>query len=522
MHNNHLTGSIPSEMGALSLATRIELGKNQLTGTLPKEMGNLKSLTRLLFEKNKFTGTLPEAIGDINSLDVLWLNENSFTGTLPTSIYKMSQLQSIDISSNRFTGSISDAFWDLPFISVSTANLVLLDDNDLTGTVPDEFCAKDLFDFKIDNFPWYHNTKVDCACCGGTPECYIWNPDEALVFGTIRPPCPRHNIHNFEFYWMHWVTDETANATFLHNINLLDWSDGNVCLSPTGCFEIHLGTEQVSDNKVITEPFLFNYNASSMSLSKQEQCDAVTICGTLIDSSHPKRPMVNHITQIALSDMNLLNDQSSPSYQALCWMVANDTKWNKYEICDGTLLQRYVMALFYFSQEHAFQFQSFSHLYTCEWPGVECDSNGKYIQEINLSDRGLRGSIITEIGLLQSLQTIDFSSNKLIEIPFNDIGHLLDLKSLNLSKNQLRGVLDPMMFTSLSNLMTFDISNNRLGGDIPKEIFETIQMKDIIIANNLFVGTLPNEFVCAQNLGKLYFYSMTTFKNFIQKQSHKL
>lgn len=506
LQKNELTGSIPSEIGTFSLATQIVLQDNKLTGTFPKEIAALENLTRIVLGNNKLTGTLPEQLENIKSLDVLWLNNNSFTGTIPTQIYGMTLLQSLDLSSNKFSGSILDTFWDIPFKSVSLPNSVLLDDNELTGTVPDEFCAKDLFDFKVDSFPWYHKTKIDCSCCGGTPECYVWNPAISLVFGTIRPPCPKHNIHNFEDFSMYWIIDQTANTTYLENTNIHEPSDMNACLSPTGCYEIQYDEKNGTSDEVIREDFQLSYSASSMSLNKQKQCDAISVCGTIIDPSHPKRALVNHLTQLAISDINLLSDPSSPSYQALCWIVTKDTfaEGDGYKICDGTLLQRYVMALFYFSHRDAFSFHTFSNEHTCKWPGVKCNSNNQYIEEISLTNRELQGSIITEIGLLQSLKSIDFSSNNLLDAPFQSFGHLLNLNSINLSNNKLHGILDPTMFTSLRFLRSFNVSNNQIGEEIPREIFEPLQIQNITLANNLFVGTLPKDIKCSQSLGKSF------------------
>ena len=51
-----------------------------------------------------------------------------------------------------------------------------------------------------------------------------------------------------------------------------------------------------------------------------------------------------------MSDLSILDDPSLPEYKALCWIMTEDTLFHDYDVCDGTLLQRYVMALFYIEQ----------------------------------------------------------------------------------------------------------------------------------------------------------------------------
>lgn len=160
--------------------------------------------------------------------------------------------------------------------------------------------------------------------------------------------------------------------------------------------------------------------------------------------------------------MKHLDDPSSPTYQALCWIVTKDDFVNEYQICDGTLLQRFVLAVFYISeQEISFiDFDSISHKYTCDWTGITCDSNNKFVHQINLSNVNLHGTIVTHLGLLQSLEVVDISSNKLTGSLVAEIGLLRNIKTLNVTNNALDGTIDPIIFVNLPNLATLDLSNN--------------------------------------------------------------
>jgi hypothetical protein len=66
LHNNQLTGSIPSKLGNLSNLTYLNLSLNSLTGSIPSELGNLSNLQTLRLSFNDLTGSIP------SELDKIW------------------------------------------------------------------------------------------------------------------------------------------------------------------------------------------------------------------------------------------------------------------------------------------------------------------------------------------------------------------------------------------------------------------------------------------------------------------
>lgn len=479
LNNNHLTGTIPSEIGDLIFIEKIRLFQNNLVGIIPIEL-KLARANELHLGNNLLSGTIPDIFDD------------------------MMKFSEIDLSNNKLTGPLPESLWGL-----SSPRRLILESNHLIGTVPNVFCTSISQEaFKVDNLPWLDDSsKVECACCGVKPDCFIWDIGKTTTGGTIRPPCPNSNIHSIEYSGKYKISDVTSKITFNDVINDSGVSSIKVCLSPTGCYEIEEGKESSFNGEVASFVFnnryALNHNASSMSLNRQLQCDTVSVCSEMIDLNHPKRPLLNHFTQLAVPTMSLLNDPTSLTYQALCWILTEDNLIDEYEICDGTLLQRYVMALFFISQKQAFTLGSFSHRHTCDWPGITCDLNKKIIRQINFFETKLHGSIITELGLLQGLEVIDFSHNNLTGSLPSEVGLLMNLKTLNLSSNRLDGIIDPTTFIKLDNLAILDLSSNKLGGQIPTELFQPSRLKKIALENNLFVGTLSNDVIYSQNLSKL-------------------
>jgi len=67
----------------------------------------------------------------------------------------------------------------------------------------------------------------------------------------------------------------------------------------------------------------------------------------------------------------------------------------------------------------------------------------------------------------------------------------------------LDGSIGSSIFTNVPKLSLFNISNNKIEGQIPKEMFEPRNLRQIILADNIFVNTLPDDIICSDSIGKL-------------------
>ncbi|MFA7245004.1 MAG: leucine-rich repeat domain-containing protein [Candidatus Magasanikbacteria bacterium] len=79
------------------------------------------------------------------------------------------------------------------------------------------------------------------------------------------------------------------------------------------------------------------------------------------------------------------------------------------------------------------------------------------LQELNVSNNKLTGSLQAEVRHLQNLRVLNMSNNQLTGIPA-EIGQLSKLEILDLSNNQLTGL--PNELENLKNLKTLNISGN--------------------------------------------------------------
>mmetsp|Transcript_21914 Transcript_21914/g.60922 ORF Transcript_21914/g.60922 Transcript_21914/m.60922 type:complete len:1053 (+) Transcript_21914:403-3561(+) len=135
LKSKELTGSIPSEIGVMTLLGLLQLGENSLTGSIPTDIGHLSKLTKLYLYDNDLTGPIPSEIGSMTQLITLSAHNNMFTGSIPSQIGLLSDLIFFRLDSTRslMTGSIPS---EIGFLSQLTY-LKLVGDA-ITGTIPSE------------------------------------------------------------------------------------------------------------------------------------------------------------------------------------------------------------------------------------------------------------------------------------------------------------------------------------------------------------------------------------------------
>ncbi|XP_038903718.1 receptor-like kinase TMK3 [Benincasa hispida] len=106
LSNNRLTGGIPASFKGMIL-TRFWLNNqvgDGMSGSIDV-VTTMTSLNSLWLHGNHFSGTIPDNIGDLSLLQDLNLNGNEFVGLIPKSLGDMS-LSRLDLNNNNFMGPI--------------------------------------------------------------------------------------------------------------------------------------------------------------------------------------------------------------------------------------------------------------------------------------------------------------------------------------------------------------------------------------------------------------------------------
>lgn len=134
--SNKLTGgAIPSQIGLLNNLTYLVLTNNRLDGTIPSSIfENLgANLKLMMIDENHLSGTLATELGRLTGLSKLYLQSNSLTGPLPSEVGLMSLLDELQVQENVFTGSIPKTFETLSNLTTFVA-----ENNRLSGKLPSE------------------------------------------------------------------------------------------------------------------------------------------------------------------------------------------------------------------------------------------------------------------------------------------------------------------------------------------------------------------------------------------------
>ena len=149
----------------------------------------------------------------------------------------------------------------------------------------------------------------------------------------------------------------------------------------------------------------------------------------------------------------------------------------------------------------------------CEWAGVKCDGNGRVVGLQHL--RGSRGSVPTQLGRLDALDSLDLSDNALlgwlpremcaapwrprtrqrlpIVLAARGRGRLTKLRWLYAKGNLLSGTL-PAELAATGALLRLSAWNNpRLSGTLPTELGRHMKLFYLWLRHDALSGTLPTQ-----------------------------
>ncbi|XP_011028450.1 PREDICTED: probable leucine-rich repeat receptor-like protein kinase At5g49770 isoform X1 [Populus euphratica] len=130
LHDNNLTGSIPSTLGLVHTLQAVRFEGNSLTGPVPSNLNNLINVTTLILSNNKFTGPVPNLTG-MAYLSYLDLSNNSFDASdFPLSFSNLRALTTLMLENTGLEGRIPPTLFDLPSLQT-----LILRNNQLNGTL---------------------------------------------------------------------------------------------------------------------------------------------------------------------------------------------------------------------------------------------------------------------------------------------------------------------------------------------------------------------------------------------------
>ena len=139
----------------------------------------------------------------------------------------------------------------------------------------------------------------------------------------------------------------------------------------------------------------------------------------------------------------------------------------------------------------------------CKWFGVACNDEG-FVKTISLDENNLSGSLTPKLSSLKYLQVLDISENAIGGSLPKELGDLRDsLKMIYAFDNQFTSSI-PAEFASLKKLKVLSLDNNELTGTIPEHLYLNDQMEVLDVGSNRISGSIHANIGQMSSLRQLY------------------
>ncbi|CAN6330157.1 unnamed protein product [Urochloa humidicola] len=147
LHDNAISGPIPTSLGFLPDLRGLYLFNNRFSGSIPASIGGCFALQSFDASNNRLTGAIPATVANSTNLIRLNLSRNALSDQIPANIAASASLLYLDLSYNNLSGPIPDAFASSPSSPktnnkasiTGTYNLLFLSlaHNALDGPIPE-------------------------------------------------------------------------------------------------------------------------------------------------------------------------------------------------------------------------------------------------------------------------------------------------------------------------------------------------------------------------------------------------
>eukprot|EP01082_Thalassiosira_pseudonana_P000083 g127.t1 g127 contig1:303470-306620(-) len=280
-------------------------------------------------------------------------------------------------------------------------------------------------------------------------------------------------------------------------------------------------------------------------------------CGILpCDRSKALRELYSTI-----SDPSLFDDPTTPQSLALDWITNHDsmTVCPQDDSCHA--IQRYVLAVFYFSTE-GWQWSSckaprnymcedeiaaadancdrtvtphfasdrvgifqtsawLTPIHECHWGGVACRGEDEpelayCLDQIDIENNNLRGVIPEEIAALENLRYLYLEQGQMSGTIPVFLGSLRELQVIDLDFNNFSGSI-PNEIYGLANLRQLDLNDNKLSGTVSADIGHLTELYVLQLDHNNFSGDIPSEIGQLEHL-EVGFFSYNDFKGTVSSE----
>ncbi|WRX22001.1 Leucine-rich repeat - like 10 [Theobroma cacao] len=467
--NPDLTGYLPDIQSNHPLL-KLSLANTNFSGQLPESFGNFKSLELLDINTCHFSGKVPYSLGNLTELTYLGLSFNSFSGPIPPSVGNLNQLMTLDFSYNNFSGEIPSSLANLTqlvYLSLHTNNFdrgtlswlgtqINLTYLDLTNTSLSGDIPSSLQNL----------TQLTCL--------YLW---ANKLDGQIPP----------------WIGNLTKLTEIKFQENNLSGPVPESIFKLENLELLYLHMNRLN-GILMLDSFLELKNLTELQLSGN---NLSLLNSVSINATSPK------FKRLGLASCNLSEfPHFLRSQDELEFLELSDNRFHGqipkwfWSVGKETLQQLNLGFNFLTGFEELHVVLPWTHLEVFNLESNKIQGSLPHpppsIISYLFSNNSLSGEISPMLCNLSFLMTLDLSINNLTGmLPRCLFSQSDSLKVVSLRNNQFTGAI-PSTYMKSCGLRMMDLSQNQLQGRIPRSLAHCTKLEVLILGNNLINDTFPS------------------------------
>ncbi|XP_031105092.1 receptor-like protein 14 [Ipomoea triloba] len=506
LKSNQLNGFLKAQdFTSLKNLKVLDLSANYFEGSIPPAIGNLSALVALSLAQNHLNGTLPnQEFCKLKNLDELDLSLNHLEGVFPPCFRNLTSLRLLDLSTNLFEGEIS-----FIFPSLTSLENVRLSNNNFEGKFSLSFLANHS-KAKVVEILNAGNLEVETEDSNWTPEFQL----EVLVLSDSNLNQRSHKIPTFLAYqsmlklldlshnnlqgdYPNWVIKNNSDLQILslrnnslegnfdlqlhHNTSILRFDASHNLL---------FGKLQENEGRMLWQ---INYLNLSYNLFEgyvpSSFCNMSDLIFLDLSSNHFNGEIAKEMVSGCLRNLDTLILSSNSFHGQIFSSNFNMTKLSALRLEDNKFSGPISNAM---SRSYGLEFLDASNN---QFSGdlKSWISNMTDLHVLIIRNNSFNGQFPCEIPIHALLDVShNFLSGPLPSCPIQP-SHVL------MQSNKFSGSIHEVLLNSSSNLLTLDIRENELSGNLPS-VVGAKNLRVLLLGSNQLSGPFPNQLCRLQKL----------------------